>query len=96
MKHTFHPHARKELQEAIAYCDKIDPDLGDSFLREITECVSRILSFPEAWTQIPGGARRCRTNRFPYGLIYREEDDHIFFLAVMHLHRKPNYWADRE
>ena len=30
--------------------------------------------------------------RFPYGLLYRLLEWEIVVLAVMHLHRKPDYW----
>jgi hypothetical protein len=31
----------------------------------------------------------------PYAVIYREDADEIVVLAVMHLHRRPDYWTDR-
>jgi len=42
-----------------------------------------------------GDIRRCLTNRFPYGILYSIESDRIFILAVMHLHRDPDYWKHR-
>ena len=41
------------------------------------------------------GVRRCRMNRFPYGLIYAVDNGDILVLAVAHLHREPGYWRDR-
>ena len=35
------------------------------------------------------------TNRFPFGIIYYQQDDEIIILAVMQLNKKPNYWVDR-
>jgi len=34
-------------------------------------------------------------NRFPYGIVYTTHGDDIFVVAVMHLHRKPDYWQTR-
>jgi hypothetical protein len=34
-------------------------------------------------------------NRFPYGVLYREEGEQIQILAVMNLNQKPGYWKDR-
>ena len=96
MNYRLHLDAKKELQEATYYYANVSQSLADDFLAEIEECISRILTFPEAWTPLPSGARRCRTNRFPYSLIYRRQDDLIFIMAVMHFHRKPGYWEYRD
>ena len=96
MKYTFHPHARKELKEAVAHYDLVSPETGESFLEQVSESISRILSFPEAWAKIRGEVRRCRLNRYPYGVVYELDGSHVFILAVMHLHSKPDYWRYRE
>jgi toxin ParE2 len=95
MTYSYHPHARKELDDATNYYDRINSQLGDDFLQEIDDCISRILRFPRAWTKLRGSIRRGRTHRFPHNVIYELEDDHVFILAVMHSSRKPNYWTGR-
>lgn len=35
------------------------------------------------------------TDRFPYGVIYVLEPDHVWIVALMHLHREPGYWRER-
>lgn len=77
------------------YYDNIDLKLGDEFLEEIDDCISRILMFPVAWKKLHGSVRQCRTHRFPYSLIYDLEDEQLFIVAVMHQTREPNYWVDR-
>ena len=39
--------------------------------------------------------RRCLTNRFPFGVIYQIIEKQIVVIAVMHLHKKPDYWKKR-
>jgi hypothetical protein len=39
--------------------------------------------------------RRCLTNKFPYGILYRIVENNIRIMAVMNLHRKPGYWKNR-
>ena len=95
MTYRYHPHARRELDDAADYYDNIDLNLGDDFLEEIDDCVSRVLMFPEAWKKLHGSVRQCRTHRFPYSLIYDVEEEQIFILAVMHQSLEPNYWVDR-
>jgi len=40
-------------------------------------------------------ARRCLTDRFPYGLLYQVRSDCILVGAIMHLRRDPQAWLDR-
>ena len=93
---VFDPAARDELVEAVAYYDRQDESLGDAFLTEVKRAVARIREFPTAWAAVSPRSRRCRLARFPYGLVYQPLPNQIRILAVMHLHRRPGYWQERE
>jgi len=95
MNYSFHEEAEKELFEAIEYYEERQPGLGLKFSEEVYATIERICANPLAWTAIDPKTRRCLTNKFPYGVLYRIVDDHIRIMAVMHLHRKPDYWRDR-
>ena len=58
--------------------------------------IQRSFSFPKAWSVIEGDIRRSLVKRFPYGVLYSEENDEIYIIAVMHLHRFPGYWKHRK
>jgi len=96
MKYRFHPEAGEELKQAAAYYKNIRQTLGRHFLAEIREAIGRVVENPLAWTSYINETRRCLVRRFPYGLVYAIEEDHILFLAVMHLRRKPGYWVYRK
>ena len=96
MKFVFHPAAEKELNEAIEYYQACREGLGFEFAKEIYATIQNILTYPLAWTRISKTTRRCLTNRFPYGVIYRVMEDEIHVLAIMQLNRKPDYWAKRK
>ncbi len=95
MKYAFHPEARAEFFAAIDYYEQRWPGLGDDFSLEVLSTVDNIISFPHAWPLLTDDLRRCQLRRFPYGLIYSQDEDTIFILAVMHLHREPGYWKNR-
>ena len=92
---SFHPEAEKELNEAIDYYEDIESGLGYDFALEVYSTINRSLDFPKAWSVLEGDVRRSLVRRFPYGVLYSEEKDEIFIVAVMHLHRKPGYWKHR-
>ena len=79
MNFEFHPEAEVEFNNAI----------------EVHEAIQRSISFPKAWPTIEGDIRRSLVKRFPYGVLYSEENNGIFILAIMNLHRHPDYWKHR-
>ncbi|MFP4573965.1 MAG: type II toxin-antitoxin system RelE/ParE family toxin [Desulfobacterales bacterium] len=95
MKINFLEIAQIELDEAIEYYNYEVPGLGDAFLAEVLNAIDRIGRFPEAWGPCSKRTRRCRTRRFPYGVIYQIRDQEILIVAIANLHRKPGYWKDR-
>jgi plasmid stabilization system protein ParE len=95
MNYYFEEHARAELRDAVAYYEAIGSELGSSFSAAVENAISLIRQFPNAWPRLSATTRRCRTKRFPYGIIYRIRNDEIEILAVAHFSRRPNYWVDR-
>ena len=95
MSFDFHPEAEREFLEAIGYYEDCEPGLGEDFSLEIHSAVHNILSYPSAWPVLEDEIRRHLINRFPYAVLYSIESDRIYILAVMHLHRHPDYWKHR-
>ncbi len=95
MNFTFHPEARSEFIEAIAYYEDCREGLGLAFSREVHATINRMVELPFAWALISENTRRCLTRRFPYGLIYEVIEDSILIIAVSQLNREPGYWEGR-
>ncbi len=95
MRYSFLEPARDELEESIEYYNGRREELGDEFAEEVESTIQRILEYPKAWHPLSPRTRRCRTRRFPYGVIYQIREDVILIVAVMHLRRKPGYWRAR-
>jgi hypothetical protein len=95
MKYSFHPEAEVEFNQAIDYYENCAEGLGYDFAVEVYSSIDRIVAYPTTWTILTEGVRRCLTRRFPYGVLYAVEPERIFILAVMHLHRDPDYWKHR-
>ena len=92
MTFRFLPPAAREVREAARYYEERVPGLGFDFLAEVRAAIRRMQAHPEAWCPLDDKFRRCRTSRFPYGLIYAIETDYLLIVSVMHLHRHPEAW----
>jgi plasmid stabilization system protein ParE len=95
MSFSFHPEAEEEFNQAIDYYEEIESGLGYDFALEVYSAIKRSVEFPKAWAELDGEIRRSLVRRFPYGVLYSEEQEGIFIVAVMSLHRKPGYWKHR-
>jgi len=84
-----------EVDGAAAYYESQSPGLGDQFLDSLAAAIERLTVFPGANRMRPADARIQHFHRFPYGLVYQLFQDEIVIIAVMHLHREPDYWHDR-
>ena len=87
--------AQAEFVEAVACYNLQSEGLGFEFAAEIKRTLGRIIQYPDAWSVLSIRTRRCRTNRFPYGIIYQVREKMILIVAVMHLHKHPDSWKSR-
>ena len=87
--------AKDEMADAAEYYEWQTKGLGFDFLGEVEQTTKRIQEFPESGKCIKVNTRRRLLKRFPFGIIYRLEKERIVVVAVMHLHRRPNYWMKR-
>ena len=91
----FHPDAESEMMDAAAYYEAQQSDLGRRFLATVQDSINRILLNPHLYPVVELDVRRCVTKTFPFGVLFREMPGKIVIMAIMHLHRDPDYWKNR-
>ena len=91
----FHPDAEDEMIQAAAYYETQQSQLGRRFLVSVQDSINRIVSNPRLYPVVDLDVRRCLTKIFPFGVLFREFPGKIVIMAVMHLHRDPDYWKNR-
>jgi toxin ParE1/3/4 len=91
----FHPEAASEADAAAAFYAERRKSLGFRFVAALDETITRICGNPKIYREVEAGVRQCRLPRFPYGVIFREREEAIEIIAVMHLRREPGYWKAR-
>ncbi len=87
--------AETELDEAVAYYEAQSSGLGRVFALVVRDGVARIEDYPKAWQRIGPRVRRYLINRFPYAIVDADLPEENVIVAVMHLHRRPDYWRKR-
>jgi hypothetical protein len=91
----FHPDIYHEVREGYRWYESKSNGLGENFLNEPDSAFNLILELPDTWPFVSNSFRRYLLKRFPYGVIYKIDNDVIFIVAVMHLSREPYYWRKR-
>ncbi len=89
------PEAEAELAEAFDWYERRVPGLGADFLAAVDAALDAILSHPLQHPVVRGAVRRALTRRFPYQVLFVEEEDPIVVIAVFHGARDPRIWQDR-
>ena len=93
--HGFHREARAEYVRAAQDYAAVSPELGSRFYDEIERLIAEVCQRPEAYRCIRPPVRRHFSTAFPYGILYENKPDVVRILAVMPLHRDPDYWVHR-
>ncbi len=95
MRVVFSPEARLEFEDAERYYEHQLVGLGRRFREEVRQALPRLINWPLACPTERGEIRRLILSRLPYKLLFSIESDHVYVIAVMHQHRKPDYWINR-
>jgi plasmid stabilization system protein ParE len=98
MKVSFLKVAQNELDSAYNYYEAEQSGLGDRFQREVAKSISRIVNQPKLYQPVGKYSRRCLVHTFPYSVIYqiRSKEDLVLIVAIANLHRKPDYWVNKD
>ncbi len=70
-------------------------NLGQEFHNELSILISKISSNPLHYKIISKHYRKATTQRFPYNIFYKVDDDKIIVVAILHQKRHPSIWKKR-
>jgi plasmid stabilization system protein ParE len=93
MRIVFDELAKKELIDGIEYYELEVPGLGLKFKDEIKRVLRIIKEMPQIGSFEDENIKRYILHKFPYKVLYSIEKDHIYVIAVAHMHREPRYWV---
>jgi Plasmid stabilization system protein len=95
MSFAFHPEALAEFEAAAYHYASISPALAAHFIASVEATIGEIVEQPLAGALLNQDIHRRLTRVFPYAVLYTVEPDGVLILAVMHGHRRPDYWRHR-
>jgi hypothetical protein len=93
--HIFHPDAGEEYVRAVEYYAAIAPEIGSRFHNEIERLIREVCRQPDRFFRFSPPAQRALARKFPCALVYLDEPDRVWIVAVMNMKRRPGYWRER-
>ena len=91
----YHQGAIADVKNAVAWYQKRNPKVALDFIEELYRAAGIIREAPERWPIGKNSTRRFLLWRFPFAIIYSEEQSVVRIWAVAHGSRRPEYWANR-
>lgn len=91
----FHPAALVDADEAAGWYAERSVRTAIRFLNELDRIIDLIAASPARFPAFYAGLRRAVFRRFPFYIVFREDDANIVVVAVAHGKRRPRFWRDR-
>ena len=89
------PLAQADLGDAATWYEGQQSGLGLRFLDAVDHVFDRVRETPQQFPSISVGVRRALLQTFPYAVYFRETEQALVILAVLHLRRDPRVWRGR-
>ena len=89
------PEAEAEMAEAFDWYEDRVAGLGSDFLLCLDAAFQSILRDPQHFPLVYRSARRALTRRFPYEVLFVDDDASVVVLSVFHAKRNPKDWQLR-
>ncbi len=88
--------AEDEYGRAVKRYEEELSGLGLDLIGEVDHALERIRREPQRYALVSEGVRSFALRRFPYSVVYSEQDDCIWVVAIAHHKRRPEYWRRRK
>jgi plasmid stabilization system protein ParE len=91
----FLPEAKDEFDAAADWYEQQRPGLGVDFVAQVRDVLQRIAANPRLHATVYQDVRKAVVKRFPYVVLYREDQAEVIVIAVFHTSRDPSSWQSR-
>ena len=87
--------AQNDVLDAADWYEEQKKGLGKAFILSVEKRISLIIKNPFAFVRIYFQIRKANTQKFPYSLFCRVQENEIIIFAVIHNSRDANKWKNR-
>ena len=91
----FLPEANEEFEHAIEWYADRGKDLARDFVARVGAIVRRVAAQPTMHANVYKDVRKAVLTRFPYIVLYREDNEELVVISVFHTSRNPDEWQSR-
>lgn len=91
----FHPEAETEYLDALQHYTSISATLGRRIYHFMEDMLTEVSHHPQVFRVFDPPARRHFGAGFPYAIIYLDQPDRVWIVAVAHFKQRPGYWKKR-
>ncbi len=91
----YHQGAVADVKSAVDWYKKRSHKSALDFLEELHRATGTIREAPDRWPIGKNNTRRLLLWRFPFSIIYSEQESTVTIWAVAHGSRRPEYWTQR-
>jgi plasmid stabilization system protein ParE len=89
------PEAKEEFDAATDWYEQQRTGLGNDFVARVREAMNRITANPQIGQGVYQDVRKVVVTRFPYVVLYKEDQGEVLVIAVFHTSRDPGIWQSR-
>ena len=79
--------ARADLVNAALWYETREPGLSEDLYESIGQALGAIAERPQSFPVVRKDVRRALVKRFPYAIYFRQREDRILVLAILHTAR---------
>ena len=84
-----------DLRDAVNWYEEQRPALGARFAGQIDDLLAVIAESPLQFPVVHLDIRRALVRPFPYGVFFRDLEEAVRVIGIIHLRRAPSTWRTR-
>ena len=91
----YHSSARADFDESLDWYLSRSVGSAIGFVLTVDDAIEKIIAASSRFPSTYSGCRYCALRRYPFRIVFHEEDDRLVIIAIAHAKRRPGFWRDR-